>query len=234
MKNRSPGRLGRLFFSAVTLESRCPGSVVINKRNTTDAGTLWAARHSRMTLCDERRSGFTLIELLVVVLIIGILSAIALPQYNRAVAKARAAEAVTLFKQLAVVERAYRLSTGRYNRSLEGMDIQLPNMGGNIGYGFNNFNGKHMIFYVEGGTTPQEGLMGKAYPRQATYQNKQFAVHMTLSTAGLLRLWCTDKYEPNYGFGSSGWSSFNATGEACALCQSISGNRNGLLLETNI
>lgn len=56
----------------------------------------------------KHKDGFTLIELLVIVMILGILSAIALPQYRRSVERARVAEALTLMR--AVYDSCERLA----------------------------------------------------------------------------------------------------------------------------
>lgn len=72
------------------------------------------------------RTGFTLIELLVVVLIIGILAAIAVPQYERAVEKARAAEALQIVKAIGQANQLYYMENGVYTTDLRDLDIDIP------------------------------------------------------------------------------------------------------------
>ena len=60
----------------------------------------------------QNKQAFTLIELLVVVLIIGILAAIALPQYQKAVVKARFAEAFINLKNIGEAVKLCELENG--------------------------------------------------------------------------------------------------------------------------
>ena len=135
MKNVTMSRLGGfmkgLFKSSswrVWRSTKEPSSwkVVVQ-----DLAVIKTRRHAELVSASTAsvvgRAGFTLIELLVVVLIIGILAAIAVPQYTKAVAKSRLAGMITLGTSIVQAEKIYYMANGKYTVDMEDLDIQLPN-----------------------------------------------------------------------------------------------------------
>lgn len=75
---------------------------------------------------SKKTKGFTLIEILVVILIIGILAAVALPQYQLVVSKAKYTQMVNMVRALGNAQEEYYLIHDQYTNNLEDLTVALP------------------------------------------------------------------------------------------------------------
>ncbi|WP_428050289.1 type IV pilin protein [Candidatus Avelusimicrobium caledoniensis] len=118
----------------------------------------------------NNKQAFTLIELLVVVLIIGILAAVALPQYQKAVVKSRYATLKSMATAIFQAQRIYYLANGQFAKDIAELGVcendpgrtdqctlnktkcqQDPGLSPErVWCGFTNSNMKYIIYFSDG------------------------------------------------------------------------------------
>ncbi len=163
----------------------------------------------------KNKLGFTLIELLVVVLIIGILAAVALPQYRKVIAKSKSAQLKILVSSIVKSVQEYYLVNNTYPTSFDEIDVDVEweyttnNICGvsNTGNkGIKQYNGMQVVLNYDSSTDFKNVL---AIITQGPYKCTGFIYFIEGAGVPLRQLICTEDSRSQYR------GSMNQKGDFC-------------------
>lgn len=159
----------------------------------------------------KKDEGFTLIELLVVIIIIGILSAIALPSFLNQANKARQSEAKQNVGSMNRAQQAYYLEKSTFGTTLSDLGLGIKSQTDNYKYEISSITSG-----TNTGITNQAGLVTSTAPIKSYIGGVNVSTIGATSEATTLAVLCEAKKPGNAG-GANGAqvASYNASGPTC-------------------